>query len=91
MNFLLVVPTTRCRLRELRLERIKDHLIMEEEYIKAAEHSKVASDEANAERQKVDELRGVPMSVGSLEEIIDENHAIISCDGTGICFFTSFY
>lgn len=30
------------------------------------------------ERTKVDELRGSPMSVGSLEEIIDENHAIVS-------------
>ena len=27
---------------------------------------------------KVDELRGSPMSVGNLEEIIDDNHAIVS-------------
>ena len=26
----------------------------------------------------MDELRGSPMSVGSLEEIIDDNHAIVS-------------
>ena len=30
------------------------------------------------ERTKVDELRGSPMSVGTLEEIIDDNHAIVS-------------
>jgi len=30
------------------------------------------------ERTKVDELRGTPMAVGSLEEIIDDNHAIVS-------------
>ena len=30
------------------------------------------------ERSKVDELRGSPMSVGNLEEIIDDNHAIVS-------------
>ena len=30
------------------------------------------------ERSKVDDLRGTPMSVGSLEEIIDDNHAIVS-------------
>ena len=30
------------------------------------------------ERTKVDELRGTPMSVGTLEEIIDDNHAIVS-------------
>ena len=26
----------------------------------------------------MDELRGTPMSVGNLEEIIDDNHAIVS-------------
>ena len=30
------------------------------------------------ERSKVDDLRGSPMSVGTLEEIIDDNHAIVS-------------
>merc|ERR1712193_545559 len=30
------------------------------------------------ERTKVDDLRGTPMSVGNLEEIIDDNHAIVS-------------
>lgn len=30
------------------------------------------------ERNKVDDLRGSPMSVGTLEEIIDDNHAIVS-------------
>ncbi|KAL0018325.1 hypothetical protein WJX79_004384 [Trebouxia sp. C0005] len=36
-------------------------------------------EERNEEdRSKVDDLRGSPMSVGNLEEIIDENHAIVS-------------
>lgn len=30
------------------------------------------------ERSKVDDLRGTPMSVGTLEEIIDDNHSIVS-------------
>lgn len=30
------------------------------------------------ERSKVDDIRGSPMAVGTLEEIIDENHAIVS-------------
>jgi 26S proteasome regulatory subunit T2 len=77
-------------LRELRLERLKDHLMLEEEYIKASETSKVQSDVASHERKRVDTLRGVPMSVGTLEEIIDETHAIISCDSTGVWnFFAS--
>ncbi|KAJ1339572.1 hypothetical protein BSLG_005819 [Batrachochytrium salamandrivorans] len=31
-----------------------------------------------AERSNVDDLRGTPMNVGSLEEIIDDDHAIVS-------------
>ena len=34
--------------------------------------------ELKEERSKVDDLRGTPMSVGTLEEIIDDNHAIVS-------------
>ena len=30
------------------------------------------------EREKVEELRGTPMSVGTLEEIMDDSHAIVS-------------
>lgn len=37
------------------------------------------SEERNQEdHSKVDELRGSPLAVGTLEEIIDENHAIVS-------------
>jgi len=31
-----------------------------------------------SERAKVDDLRGTPMSVGTLEEMIDDNHAIVT-------------
>ncbi|KAI6175167.1 putative 26S protease regulatory subunit 4 [Aphelenchoides fujianensis] len=44
-----VVPTARCRLKLLKMER-----------------------------SKVDDLRGTPMAVGNLEEIIDDQHAIVS-------------
>ena len=30
------------------------------------------------ERAKVDDIRGTPMGVGTLEEMIDDNHAIVS-------------
>ena len=30
------------------------------------------------ERLKVDEMRGTPMTVGTLEEIIDDEHAIVT-------------
>ena len=35
-------------------------------------------DEEDGDRSKVDDLRGSPMSVGTLEEIVDESHAIVS-------------
>merc|ERR1712117_448539 len=73
-----VTPHSKCRLRLLKLERIKDFLLMEEEFIKNQERLKPQEEKHEEERTKVDELRGTPMSVGNLEEIIDDNHAIVS-------------
>merc|ERR1711936_1146196 len=73
-----VTPYTRCRLKMLKLERIKDYLLLEEEFIKNQERLKPQEEKHEEERTKVDELRGSPMSVGNLEEIIDDNHAIVS-------------
>jgi len=76
----IVTPHTRCRLKLIKLERILDWLIMEEEFLTncKAYVAKIDNDDENDERNKVDELRGNPMSVGNLEEIIDDNHAIVS-------------
>ncbi|KAI1307602.1 26S proteasome regulatory subunit 4 [Halotydeus destructor] len=78
----LVTPHARCRLKLLKLERIHDWLLMEEEFLKNSNAAIAArdadKDEDNEERNKVDDLRGTPMSVGNLEEIIDDNHAIVS-------------
>lgn len=74
----LATPYTRCRLKMLKLERIKDYLLMEEEFINNQERLKPQEEKQEEERSKVDDLRGTPMSVGSLEEIIDDNHAIVS-------------
>merc|ERR1712117_1012026 len=73
-----VTPHTKCRLRLLKQERIKDYLLMEEEFIRNQERLKPQEEKNEEERSKVDDLRGTPMSVGSLEEIIDDNHAIVS-------------
>merc|ERR550514_2688002 len=73
-----VVPNTKCRLRLLKLERIKDFLLLEEEFIQNQERLKPQEEKNAEERTKVDDLRGSPMSVGTLEEIIDDNHAIVS-------------
>ncbi|KAG5448747.1 ATPase of 26S proteasome regulatory subunit 4 [Clonorchis sinensis] len=73
-----VTPHTRCKLRLLKMERIKDYLLMEEEFIKNQERLKTDEERHEEERSKVDDLRGTPMSVGTLEEIIDDNHVVVS-------------
>ncbi|EPY49346.1 19S proteasome regulatory subunit Rpt2 [Schizosaccharomyces cryophilus OY26] len=76
-----VLPTSRCRLRLLKMQRIHDHLLMEEEYVQNQERLKPQDERTQEERNRVDEIRGTPMSVGTLEEIIDDDHAIVSTAG----------
>ncbi|TGO30547.1 hypothetical protein BPAE_0005g00430 [Botrytis paeoniae] len=92
-----VYPTSRCKLRYLRMQRIHDHLLLEEEYVenqerlrkaKAAKEGTAAPANAGGdadavdrnadERGRVDDMRGSPMGVGTLEEMIDDDHAIVS-------------
>jgi len=73
-----VFPTSKCKLRLLKLERIKDFLLMEEEFIRNQEVLKPREEQNESERAKVDDLRGTPMAVGTLEELIDDNHAIVA-------------
>jgi len=75
-----IYPNARCRLKLLKMERIKDHLLLEEEFVQNQERLKPqgAGDKNQEERSKVDDLRGSPMQVGTLEEIIDDDHAIVS-------------
>ena len=70
-----VTPTSKCKLRLLKLERVKDYLLPEEEYVTNQERSKPLEARNEADRSKVDDLRGTPMSVGSLEELIDDKCA----------------
>ena len=63
------------------MDRIKDYLLLEEEFILNQERLKPEStreDKNEEDRTKVDDLRGTPMAIGTLEEIIDDDHAIIS-------------
>lgn len=75
-----VTPHARCKLKLLKVERISDWLLMEDEYLKNvnATLNVKLEDKEDDEQSKVDDLRGTPMSVGNLEEIIDDNHAIVS-------------
>lgn len=46
--------------------------------MKNQERLRPTEERTEKERTELDELRGTPLSVGTLEEIIDENHAIVS-------------
>ena len=70
-----VAPASKCLLRKLKLERVKDWLLMEEEFVTNQERIKPHTERAADDQSKVDELRGSPMSVGNLEEIIDDKYA----------------
>lgn len=69
----------------LRMERIKDHLLLEEVFVDNQERLRGRKGEKGGaeqrqeeERSRVDDMRGSPMGVGSLEEMIDDDHAIVS-------------
>eukprot|EP00984_Skeletonema_dohrnii_P028070 scaffold17889_cov70-Skeletonema_dohrnii-CCMP3373.AAC.1 len=51
---------------------------MEQEFIRNHEVFKPREERDQEEREKLEELRGSPMGVGTLEELIDDNHAIVS-------------
>ena len=73
-----ILPHTRCLLRKLKLERLKDYLIIEEEYILNQKRMETDVNNNEVELLKADDIRGSPMIVGTLEEVIDANHAIVS-------------
>ncbi|KAK9806638.1 hypothetical protein WJX73_003061 [Symbiochloris irregularis] len=73
-----ITPNAKCKLRMLKLERVKDWLLMEEEFVQNQERLRPQEERNEEDRSKVEDLRGSPLTVGTLEEIIDENHAIVS-------------
>jgi 26S proteasome regulatory subunit T2 len=60
------------------MDRIKDYLLLEEEFVQNQSRMKPQEEKNQEERSRVDDLRGTPMHVGTLEEIIDDDHAIVS-------------
>lgn len=65
-------------LRKMRQERVLEYLVLEKEYIANKAALRCEKEAEEEERSKIEELRGSPLSVGNLKEIIDENHAIVS-------------
>lgn len=51
---------------------------MEEEFVRSQEAARPREARAAEDAARLDDLRGSPLSVGTLEEIVDEGHAIVS-------------
>ena len=60
---------------------------MEEEFIKNQERLKPIDESREKEMIKIDAMRGTPLKVGDLEEIIDDDHAIVA-PHSGLEFYT---
>ena len=81
-----VFPSRTCKLKMLRLQRIQDYLLVEEEYLNALQRQIDRSELQNedllshfdSEIKRMEEIRGTPLEVASLQEMIDDNHGIIS-------------
>ena len=73
-----ITPNTKCLLRMRKYERLKDYLLMEEEYLKTQQTNKTEDQNAEEEKTSIDLLRGTPVTIGTLEEIITEDQAIVS-------------
>jgi 26S proteasome regulatory subunit T2 len=85
-----VLPSRACKLKLLRLQRVQDFLIVEEEYLNTIGQQREATENVHdedlsqfdADMRKMEEIRGFPLEVGSLEEMIDDQHAIVSLQGS---------
>merc|ERR1711871_1437208 len=72
-----IYPSAKCKLRLLKMQRVNDFLLLEEEFMKNQEILKPNEEKDKELHAAVEELRGTPMNVGTLEEMIDGNHAIV--------------
>lgn len=72
-----VLPTATSKLKELRLERINDWLILEHEFVSNQEILRPSEERNKEERDKLEELLGTPIDLGTLEELVDETHSIV--------------
>ncbi|EOB12671.1 26S protease regulatory subunit 4, partial [Nosema bombycis CQ1] len=76
----------KCKLKLLKLAKQLDFLNLENDLLSLAEGDKQG--ENNPYKQVMDQLRGNPVFVGTLEEFVDDNHAIVST-GLGPEYYVS--
>jgi len=87
-----VFPAKACLLRNTKLDRTADWLELEHVFITNQVKLKPVDEQLSNEQESVNDLMGTPTMLGTLDEIIDDNHAIVSTNHgsqyyTNICSF----
>lgn len=75
----------KCRLRLLKQQKVKAFLSLEENLLGLVESN---PHEKDGSRAILEQLRGHPLAVGTLEEFIDDDHAIVS-SGVGLEYYSA--
>lgn len=80
-----VTPAMKCKLKLLKLMKTKAFLTLEENLLGLVESN---PHEKDGSRVVLEQLRGHPLAIGTLEEFIDDEHAIVS-SGLGLEYYSS--
>ena len=70
-----VYPAVKCKLRLLKLRKVLEYLQVEDNLLAMQD---LDTKTQHAEKNLVNQVRGSPLDIGTLEEFIDDNHVIVS-------------
>lgn len=76
-NMPTFAPVLKCKLRMLKLQKIKSFMSIEDDLLTLCDVD-AENEQKITHKAKVDQFRGDPMAVGTLEEFIDDEQAIVS-------------
>ncbi|KAK8813851.1 hypothetical protein WA556_000422, partial [Blastocystis sp. ATCC 50177/Nand II] len=76
-----ITPATKCKLRLLQLQRVYDYLQVENAYIKNRTEAKKEDGLPEENELTIESIRGSPLTISTVEEIVDDDHVIISIRG----------
>lgn len=81
----LINPSMKCKLKLLKLQKVKAFLSLEENLLGLVESN---PHEKDGSKMILEQLRGHPLATGTLEEFIDDEHAIVST-GLGLEYYSA--
>nr|XP_027193971.1 26S proteasome regulatory subunit 4 homolog A-like [Dermatophagoides pteronyssinus] len=74
----IILPTARCVLRQLRLERLLDWLTIERDYLLSKHLEEMTQTTLNASKAEAESFQTTPLMVGTIKELFNDSHAIVS-------------